>query len=609
MFMKKPILLFCFFYLILFVFFTSNAFALSNFITDYDITYTVMTNAVTHVDFKIVLTNKSEDYYASSYNIKAGFKTLENIKAFDPNGSIIPTVKEENGEKNIELVFNKRVIGENNKLNFSLSFDTPDIVNRFGKIWEINVPGLSRGDFQSFNSHILVPSFLGNPSYIKPQVGGITGNTLHFNKDQLGKSGISIAYGDSQIYKFNLKYHLSNPNLFPVKTEISIPPSTNYQEILIDEMNPKPINVREDKDGNWLAQYSLLPSQKRDIVVKGRSRLSLTPKKEQLTKEEISGYLKEQPYWQISNEKIKNLAQNLKTPAAIYEYVVKNLKYDFSRVTEGKERLGALNVLANPNSAVCLEFTDLFVALARAAGIPAREIDGFANTQNSKERPLSLVKDILHAWPEYYDFEKETWIMVDPTWGNTTDGIDYFSVLDFDHFAFVIKGRNSSYPIPAGGYKFLDNQNTKDVEVSFSNDFNEETPLVGVEEGFLKEYPSLTTIEGKIIIRNIGKNAVDTSSLEIKSNFLKPLDQQIDVKRIPPFGFASVSVSFNKTPFLTNVDDELRIAIGQRVILKRIKIYPFFFNKFAIAGGIIFAILAIALSIIAVRSRRIPFFR
>ena len=57
-----------------------------------------------------------------------------------------------------------------------------------------------------------------------------------------------------------------------------------------------------------------------------------------------------------------------------------------------------------------MEFTDLFVAIARAAGIPARESVGYAYTTNSRLRPLSLVTDVLHAWPEYYDADKKIWV-------------------------------------------------------------------------------------------------------------------------------------------------------------------------------------------------------
>jgi len=56
--------------------------------------------------------------------------------------------------------------------------------------------------------------------------------------------------------------------------------------------------------------------------------------------------------------------------------------------------------------------------------------------------------------------------MIDPTWGSTTSGIDYFKNLDLDHIAFVIKGSESEYPIPAGGYKF--ENASKDVNVRFN---------------------------------------------------------------------------------------------------------------------------------------------
>lgn len=207
-----------------------------------------------------------------------------------------------------------------------------------------------------------------------------------------------------------------------------------------------------------------------DVKVAGKAKISLHPKKQKLSQREKEQYLKDNAFWQTSNKEIKKLALELKTPYEIYKYVVNNLKYDFQRVALGKPRMGALDVLKNPSSAVCLEFTDLFIAIARAAGIPAREINGFAYTRNSKERPLSLVKDVLHAWPEYYDQEIETWVMVDPTWENTTGGVDYFYTLDFDHFAFVIKGVNSTYPIPAGAYK-ISNAATRDVNVEFAETF------------------------------------------------------------------------------------------------------------------------------------------
>ncbi len=589
------------------ILFTPKTLAASNFDTDYKVTYTVSTNAITRVDFSVTLTNKTAQYYASSYSIQIGFKNISNVNAYDPDGSIVPNLKSGATGQNIEVTFNKKVVGLGSKLNFNLSFDTPEIAQKIGKIWEIDIPGLAKqSDFQNFNVHVNVPSSLGSPTYIKPAIP-ITNGNLDFTKDQLGSSGISIAFGDEQIYKFNLTYHLSNPNLFPIQTEIALPPSTNYQDVLIDSISVKPINVTEDKDGNWLAKYYLPPSKKLEIVVAGRARILLSPKKEFLPQDKINDYLKSQPYWQVSNEAIKKLANTLKTPEAIYEYVTKTLNYDFSRVTASKERVGAAGLLQDPSSAVCLEFTDLFVALARAAGIPAREVDGFAYTKNPAERPLSLVKDILHAWPEYYDFVKGTWIMVDPTWGNTTKGVDYFNTLDFDHFAFVIKGENSNYPVPAGGYKFKGEEKVQDVDVSLGDDFGDIAPILGLSKNFSEIYMSGVAIKGEIIVANIGGSLIDQQDLIIQTKFLEPQYQKITLSRIPPFGFLTVPVSFNKTPFLTNRADVATITIGGKSISQKIKISPFIINKWSIGGGILIVIIATIALIIIIRSRRISF--
>src|SRR3989338_2436700 len=388
--MKKIISLLSIFFLFVLLF-SSKTSAASNFSTDYDIKYRVFENENTHVEINIALTNQTPTFYASSYKIRVGFEQIENIKAFDPVG---------------------------NKLNFTISFDTKKVAQKLGNIWEVNIPGFStESDYSTSSVQVSVPLSFGKPSYIKPQIKNLSqkGDTYTFTKEELEKSGISMAFGDNQIYKFNLTYHLQNKNLFPIRTEIALPPNTNYQDVQIENIYPKPTNVRVDNDGNWLAEYSLPPGKKMDVEAKGKIKISLSPKKEPKTDNELSKYLKPKNYWEADNDKIKKLAQSLKTPEAIYDYVSDYLKYDYSRVSSNKPRLGALNLIDDPSSAVCLEFTDLFIALSRAAGIPAREIDGYAYTQNSKERPLSLVKDVLHAWPQYYDKDLKTWVMVDPT--------------------------------------------------------------------------------------------------------------------------------------------------------------------------------------------------
>ncbi|MBI2049480.1 transglutaminase family protein [Candidatus Roizmanbacteria bacterium] len=599
-----------FFIFLYFFGFTNTSFASesSNFLSDYNTTYNILETGVTEVTFDVSLTNQTSQYYASSYAINVGFKNIENIVAKDSSGIIPVKVTKNNDGNNINLAFAKKTVGIRNKLNFSVTLNTSDIAQKSGHIWDINIPGLAhQNEFNSFNVSVSVPETLGTPSYIKPDSGTLSGNNLYFTKEQLGESGISISFGKEEIYKFGLSYHLENSNLFPIKTEIALPPTTNYQDVLIEKIYPKPLNVLQDQDGNWLAQYIIFPSKKLDVKVTGKARNYLHPKKQKESKEKLSLYLKEQPFWETSNSNIIELAKTLKTPHEIYNYVVKTLKYDFSRVSGNLPRLGAGTVLRNPNSAVCLEFTDLFIALSRAAGIPAREINGFAYTQNSKERPLSLVRDVLHSWPEYYDYDLETWVMVDPTWGNTTGGIDYFTTLDFDHLAFAIKGASSSYPIPAGGYKT--SGKTKDVNVQFADNFNNSKEALSVIDKFNPDYSSLWNVTGDIQVRNIGNLASSPQTILVRSSLLTPSEKKISFGTIPPFGQLTIPVSFNKSSFLTNTTDTITIQLGENSIEKNIKISPLTINKWSIIGGISIVLAIIIFTIIINKTRHLSFSR
>lgn len=605
--------LFLFLFLFFIFFLPTRVEAAGNFTTDYRVTYSIADNGETNALLNVTLTNTSSDYYASSYKVHVGFDTIDNINASDADGDINPRVEKKEGGYIIDLEFNKKSVGLGSKLNFNLSFDTPEVAKQYGKIWEVNIPGIANPeDFDNFLVEIKVPTSFGKPAYIKPaQISNLNtqnliSNSLIFTKEQLGKSGISISYGTEQIYTFHLIYHIKNDNLYPIETDIAIPPTTNYQSVFIQSINPKPENVVLDKDNNWLARFKIDPSKKIDVIVDGKVKILLTPKPEEISTQDLSRNLEEKPYWQTKNSEIKQLANELKTPKAIYNYVVNTLKYDFTRVTEDKPRLGALKVLQNPNSAVCLEYTDLFIAIARAAGIPAREVNGFAYTQNSRQRPLSLVKDILHAWPEYYDTQMNTWVMVDPTWGSTTGGVDYFSTLDFDHFAFVIKGTDSNYPVPAGGYKFLTDKNTKDISVNFSQNIPLEENNFIIIPSFPMYAMSAFPIKGKITIKNNGQNLISPQILSITSSDLSPEAQAMQTTTIPPFGKNEISVSFDSEPFLTNGSRSFKIRINSQEITQTIDVSPLLIKKWwIIGGGIGIGILCITVFVFAIKGRRL----
>lgn len=605
---KRISKIFLFLFLFLFLFHPST-FAKENFSTDYNVTYKISENETTNVSLKVDLKNNTSQYYVSSYSVQTGFSDLSNISIRDSEGSITYQVNKNDKGSILTFSFNKNVVGINNTQSFTINFDTKEIASKFGSIWEVNIPGIAnQSTFSTFNISIVTPDDFGNPSIIKPSVKNVnfSGRTLRFSKDDLGEGGIAISYGDYQVYNFDLKYNLYNKEVFPVTTELALPSNNNYQEVSISDIVPKPLDVTEDTDGNWLAKYRLSGGEKITVKVNGKAKISYKPNEEKLSDEQKKIYLKEDSYWETKNSEIIKLASQLKTPKNIYDYVVANLTYNQSRVKDTQIRAGALGVLKNKKSAVCLEFTDLFIALTRAAGIPAREVEGFANTTNTASRPLSLFKDVLHSWPQYYDFEQNKWIMVDPTWENTTGGIDYFNVFDFDHFAFVIKGFSSTYPIPAGGYKFP-NKETQDVQVTIGRSYLPESSSLTAVSEFKNNYLAGLPINGNILVTNSSGVLSANQKVSVTSNSLSPSEMEFNLDEIPPYGHKLIPVNFKSRPILTNEEDTIKIVIDQSTIENRISIIPFYKSVlfYFILGGLIIGVTLFIILISARRTRRL----
>ncbi len=571
----QRLLAFIIFSIGIFLFVPQHAHASPNFTTDYQVIYDIKETGVTKTDISISLTNKTVKNFVTDYQMQLGFNDISNFKSTDVQGEIKPKLEKAMNGYNVNLPLNRKAVGMGSKNTFKISFDTKSIARKSGDVWEINIPGISNpSDYNNITVEIKYPQSFGKPSYIKPDTEN---GTLKFDKNSLGKSGISIGFGTEQKYHFDLIYHLKNPNLFPIKTTIAIPSDNSYQRVFLGKINPKPNSITMDEDRNWIAEYSLSPAQKKDISVEGYSIIKLVPDSTELTSEEKITYTKQTKFWQSDDPKIKKLAGELKTPEKIYEFVVKTLKYDYKRVSENNSRMGAINALSNPNSAVCREYTDLFIAIARAGDIPAREINGFAHTGNSKERPLSLVQDVLHSWPEYYDEEKKAWIMIDPTWGATTGGVDYFNTLDFDHFSFVTKGIDDSSPIPAGGYKSEKERTLKDVKVTFSKDSSfDQKEKVNLAAAVPDQNIAGLPIKIKVKIKNEGAGALLSQPFRVSSKDLSPAEQETKIPLIPPLGAHTVEIRFNPTSVLTKKSAAFTMRFGDNTTEKKLNIIPFF---------------------------------
>jgi hypothetical protein len=235
--------------------------------------------------------------------------------------------------------------------------------------------------------------------------------------------------------------------------------------------------------------------------------------------------------------------------------------------------MGAISALKYPSQAICMEFTDLFIAIARAAGIPAREVNGYSYTENPELQPLSLVADVLHAWPEYYDKEKGVWIPIDPTWASTSGGINYFDKLDLRHFTFVNHGQSAITPYPPGSYKLGPNPQ-KDVYVSFGKLPEQRTSNLNISFNPVRTLPFLSSIYS-VKIENPGPQAVYSF---YPTTFFDNKETNRDyIEVLPPFAnfIMNVTVPFsllgNKSPNIVEVravNNSAKIATNKsRVIV------------------------------------------
>ncbi|MEM3364641.1 MAG: transglutaminase-like domain-containing protein [Candidatus Micrarchaeia archaeon] len=87
--------------------------------------------------------------------------------------------------------------------------------------------------------------------------------------------------------------------------------------------------------------------------------------------------------------------------AALAVWVNSYVSYDINEM--GKNR-NSSDVMSNPRG-VCVEFTNLFIALARSLGYPSRSVLGYVYSPKYGWQ--------LHSWAEVYIGE---WVGVDPTW-------------------------------------------------------------------------------------------------------------------------------------------------------------------------------------------------
>jgi len=519
-------------FLIISLLFPSHTLAIDEFSISQKTYYQIDSSLNTQVKQKVDLSNNLSEIYPKQYTVTLSGANISQISASDSHGNILKNINQNSSQTVLELLFNQPKMGKDQVNSIEINYQADDLVTQKGNTWEITLPQYQSSQNKIDSQiEITLPSSFGKLSFSSAKnvhVDYFSNNTLLKINDTSSQK-ILLIFGNYQLFDFELTYYLENSSPDLIRTEIALPPQTSNQSIIFRSLDPLPENIHLDLDGNWLAQYLIPANQTIKVFASGQAKIFPQSPNPQTIDPYL--YSKSLTYWPVTDPLIQKISQNLSTPKQIYDYVINTLSYDYDNLSSAS-RQGALSALQNPTRAVCTEFTDLFVTLARAKGIPAREIEGYAYTNNTKLKPINIDTDILHAWPQYYDNTSQTWRSIDPTWEKTTNGIDYFNDLDLNHLTFVIHGVDSQYPSPPGSYK--NNQHIKTVVVDFAKtelEYEYQPPTIK----FVNDHPFLTS---KLKIFNSNPHSLD--NIQINSNQIS-LNQNIE--QIPPYSYQEIPIS------------------------------------------------------------------
>lgn len=522
-------------------------------------TYDVHADALTHVTHSFTLTNTISTQYVTTYAFELAGTRINDLSITSSGKSIAFKQVKGRNTTTISFEFPDKVVGTGKSRKFEATYTTLDTATKIGTTMEVTIPRLADSSlFSQYQVTIQVPSTLGTPVATQPQL--FTTSTQNEKTSlefaQMGRdTGISVSFGKQQFAKIGLTYQLQNPGSTQGLIEVALPPDGMYQRVYYDKITPTPQSIRRDEDGNWLASFPVDANQKLAVTASLYAVTTAIPQEnaQLLGRKPDARYLASQEFWPVNDPAISKLARPLKDAEEIYATVISTLHYDYSKPSERPVRLGATGALANPNSSLCTEFTDLFIVLARKKGIPARAVIGYAYSQNPDLRPLGIAGDILHTWPEYWDETNGSWIPVDPTWGQTTGGMDYFHHIDFNRIVFATHGLSSKEPLAAGMYTGEDeakNITTQFVDSVPAYPDNYETDLhikpralLGLTDTYTISIKNASLHASYAVpVRISATNAAGTAEFEQKLTLIPLQEKQIPVQ-LPRKGLFSTGTS------------------------------------------------------------------
>jgi hypothetical protein len=259
--------------------------------------------------------------------------------------------------------------------------------------------------------------------------------------------------GDIQVVSFEINCKLqSTGKLSSMRIFFGIPKTIEGSQNVINlNFKPSPIAVYDDNDTRYAIFNFRDPPQSISLTLKGEIELHRRDLMTALSSWNAGGqssisalshaeraeYLKAEEFIEVNDSGIRAIANTIESPSArlakisrsngveatqtaeietvqeILQWLRRNIKYEMN-----DEVVGAAKTVKR-GKGKCQEFSELFIALCRAKGLPARYVSGL-NTYFDERNPNSTSR---HGWAEVFVSGLD-WVPFDPTWMASTSDIE-----------------------------------------------------------------------------------------------------------------------------------------------------------------------------------------
>lgn len=387
------------------------------------------------------ITNRTPTQYIKQFALHLPFPNVREIKV--TNSAQKPLAFDLQPESNamgIRVTFDQPVIGAEKVTNFFVSYPLTESLVNTGNTKHFRWPAQQNTTSQKHTLKVVAPTAWGEPHLLTPNTNKTASSSATIVNTSDVSQPTSILFGDQQAYSFQLRYTLSNQSTSTSETQVTLPPDTATQTITLTDLDPQPTNITTDRDGNWIATYTLEGERQQTILINGQAVEHTTPQRADATPQ--SAHTHSQLWWEAAPNLTRQLVEQLTTPKAIYDWT-SSLPFEPKELaprTETWSRLIEQKTVSGDHVA------DAYLTVMRAKNLPSRRIIGatWASPNTTS----------WHTWVDEYDADAQRWQARDPAMAHASGGLDYWSHVGLDHVVLTIQGISSTLPFAPREHPF-----------------------------------------------------------------------------------------------------------------------------------------------------------